>query len=246
MRSWKKPTPDTVERVLSSEKETDRQYFFSRLKNPLWIQPLAERGCFDNPPCISVLPHGNLQSPFWGELEYLRNVCKEAPEEVVELALRLPPVDNPRVYEKILEIALKLEGARSAKLKPKMLEYAKLENQFLPFQFPKLLAHWTSERQTEAALELANILVQFVPDPRAEEKQKQERQLNVDGISSEEDEFASMMTILRPLPRFNENYQEILDEGVRPFGGKRALQGRPYIDRFDVEYDSSRDASGRS
>ena len=205
---------------MSSEKETDRQYFFSRLKNPLWIQPLAERGCFDNPPCISVLPNGNLQCPFWGELEYLRNVCKEAPEEVVELALRLPPVDNPRVYENILEIALKLEGARSAKLKPKMLEYAKLENQFLPFRFPQLLAYWTAEGQTTAALELANILVQFVPDPRAEEKQKQARQMNMDGISSVEDEFASMMTILRPLPRFNENYQEILDEGVLPLAEK--------------------------
>ena len=206
--------------VALAESDTNRQYFFSRLKNPLWIQPLAERGCFDSPPNMSVLPDGNIQYPFWGELEYLRNVCEEAPEEVVQIVRRLSAVDNPKVYANILDIALKLDGVVFAKLKPKMLEYASLEHQFFPFQYPKLLAHWTAACQTEAALELANILVQFVPDPRAEEKQKQERQLNVDGISTVEDEFASMMTILRPLPRFNENYRDILEEGVRPLAEK--------------------------
>ena len=177
-----------MERVLSSEKETDRQYFFSRLKNPLWIQPLAERGCFGNPPNISVLPNGNLQCPFWSELEYLLNVCKEAPEEVVEVVLRLPQVDNPRVYANILDIALKLDGVRSVKLKPKMLEYARLEHQFFPFEYPRLLAYWTAAGQTEAALELANILVQYVPDPNAEEKQKQRREINEDHTDTVKDQ----------------------------------------------------------
>ena len=224
MRSWKKPTPEMVERVLSSEKETDRHYFFSRLKNPLWIQPLAERGCFNDPPGISVLPNGNLHCPFWGELEYLRNVCREAPEEVVELALRLPPVDNPRVYANILDIALKLDGAVSAKLKPKMVEYARLELQFFPFQYPKLLSHWTAEHQTEAALELAKLLVQFVPDPKQEEKQKQKSKINEERTTSGEDQYALMMTMLRPRPRFNENFREILNEGIRPLAQKEPFK----------------------
>ncbi len=211
--------------VLSSfEKETDRQYFFSRLKNPLWIQPLAERGSFDNPPNISVLPNGNLQCPFWPELEYLKNICKDAPSDIVDniiqIVIELPPVDNPIVYEEIVELALHLDGLRSARLKPKVLEYVSLDRQFRVSNYPKLLGKWTTEGQTAAALELANILVQFDPDPKAEEKQKQERQLNMDGISTDEGKFSSIMTILRPLPRFNENYQEILDEGVRALAEK--------------------------
>ncbi len=130
--------------------------------------------------------------------------------------LRLPQVDNPRVYANILDIALKLDGVRSVKLKPKMLEYARLEHQFFPFEYPRLLAYWTAAGQTEAALELANILVQYVPDPNAEEKQKQRREINEDHTDTVKDQMALMMTVLRPMPRFNENYREILNEGVRP------------------------------
>ncbi|MCE2437791.1 MAG: hypothetical protein J4F39_00025 [Candidatus Latescibacteria bacterium] len=207
-----------------TEKETDRQHFFPSLKNPQWIRPLAERKCFDNPPNMVQLPDGYLQCPFWPELEYLRNVCIDASneilDEIIQIVLKLPSVDNPRVYANILDIALQLDGKRSAQLLPKMLEYARLEHQFFAFKFPDLLANWLSEDQTDAALKLANVLVQFVPDPKAEEKQKQKRQMNGDEISSVEDEFASVMTILRPLPRFNENYREILNKGVRPLAKK--------------------------
>ena len=217
-----------VERTLALiEKETDRQYFFSRLKNPRWIQPLAERGCFKSPPGAQYLPDGYVQIPFWPELQYLKNICKkdapkEITQEIIQIVLQLPAVDNPRVYDNILDIALELDGEQSARLKPKMLEYAKLEHQFLPFQYPKLLAHWTAQDQMEAALELANILVQFAPDPKAEEKQKQRREIDEDQewTDSTKDQVASMMTILRPVPRFNENYREILNEGVRPLAQK--------------------------
>lgn len=205
---------------LISRRGANYVYFFTHAADPYWIPHLKNKGFFRNPPSAEYSSDGYVHLPFWHEIQYLNRVCEAAPEEVLQLVQELPAVDNPRVYESILEIALKLEGVRSAKLKPKMLEYASLEHQFFPFQFPKLMAHWTANRQTKAALKLANLLVQFVPDPRAEEKQKQERQLNVDGISTDEDEFASMMTILRPLPRFNENYQEILDEGVRPLAEK--------------------------
>ena len=94
-----------------------------------------------------------------------------------------------------------------------MLEYARLEHQFLAHEYPKLLTHWTSENQTEAALELANILVQFAPDPQAQEKQRRRREIHGD-------EIASMMALLNPAPRFDDNYQQILDEGVRPLAEK--------------------------
>ena len=111
MGSWKKPTDETVDRALKLiDKETDRQHFFSRLKNPRWIQPLAECGRFKSPPAIRHLPDGYIQYPFWPELEYLKNVSQEAPEEVLQIILELPLVDNPRVYDGILDIALSLYG----------------------------------------------------------------------------------------------------------------------------------------
>lgn len=229
MRSWKKPTPETVERVLSSfEKETDRQYFFSRLNNPRWIQPLAERGCFGNPPNIRHLPDGYVQCPFWPELEYLKNICKDAPSEIVEniiqIVLELPPVENPIVYEEIVEMALYLDGLRSARLKSKVLEFARLDRQFRESIYPRLLGKWTAEGQTDAALELASILVKFDPDPKAEEKKKKYNEIGRNQSENHKDNVTLMMTtMLEPVARYSSIYVELLDEGIRPL-----VESEPY------------------
>lgn len=222
MRSWKKPTPETVERVLSSfEKETDRQYFFARLKNPLWIRPLADRGCFAYPPNIKKLPGGNFQCPFWPELEYLKNVCKDAPsdivDDIIQIVLELPQVENPMVYEEIVDMALNLDGVDSGRLKPRVLEYARLDRQFRAANFPRLIEKWTVEGQTEAALELANILVQFAPDPKAQEKQNRYSKIDKNQTNEDKDNVTLMMASkLEPVPRFSSIYMDVLNEGLRP------------------------------
>ncbi len=209
----------TVHRLIS-RRGANYVYFFANATDPEWIPFLKKMGFFRSPPHAEYSSDGYVRFPFWPELQYLDNVCVHAPEDVLELVLQIPAVDNPRVYDDILDIALKLDGERSGKLKPKMLEYAKLETPFLPFQFPELLAHWTSEGQTEAALELARILVRFAPDPNAEEKRRRKRKLSEDHADSSRNQIALMMTILRPMPRFNENFREILNEGVRPLAEK--------------------------
>ncbi len=154
-------TPIEIQRALTllGSRDKNCQYFFSNSSNPIWLSHLKDH-YFKRPPDAVVLPNGSVQYPFWPEIEYLKNVSTDAPDEVLEIILQIPVVDNPRVYDVILDIALTLDGQRSAQLKPKMLEYARLENQFLAHKYPKLLAHWTSENQTQAALELAAILVQ--------------------------------------------------------------------------------------
>lgn len=201
---------------LISRRGANYVFFFTNTDDPVWIPYLKDHGFFRNPPSAEYSSDGHVQLPFWPELQYLQKVCEHAPQDVLGLALKLPAVDNPRVYADILDIALKLDGKRSAQLKPKMLEYARLEHQFFPFKFPDLLTYWAAEGQTKAALELAKILVQFVPDAKTEDKQNKRRQMEKDETSSVEDDFDLMMTTLRPMPRFNENYREILNEGVRP------------------------------
>ena len=119
MKSWNPPTVEMIEKALASvKKETDRQYFFSRLNNPLWLKPLTERGFFKNPPGVKNLPDGYLQYPNWPEFSYLANVFNEAPDEVTEIILNLPKTDNPRIYDGILEIILGLKGDLSVVLLP--------------------------------------------------------------------------------------------------------------------------------
>ena len=207
MKSWKNPTSEVVDKALQSAKKvTARKYFFSRLENPLWLQPLAERGCFKYPPRSQRFDDGTIQFPYWPEIQYLKNVCHEVPDEVVNLVLNLPKVDNPIVYDGILDIALQLRGEHSAKLRHKILEYANMEHQFRAHKYADLLAHWTAEDQTSAALELSKVLIAFAPDPQSEEKQKLRKE---DPIS--------WGTSLQPLPRIDSwDYREILLKGIRP------------------------------
>ena len=205
---------------LISRKGANYVYFFTNAADPAWITFLTTKGFFRNPPHAEYSSDGYVRFPFWPELQYLEKVCMKAPGDVLELVLQIPAVDNPNVYANILDIALKLDDERSGKLKPKMLEYARLDTPFLPFRFPQLLAHWTAEAQTEAALALARVLVQFVPDPNAEEKRRKKRKLNVDHTDSTRNQMALMMTTLRPMPRFSEVYRGILGKGVRPLAEK--------------------------
>ena len=108
---------------------------------------MTERGYFQSPPSATHLEDGSSQFPFWPELRFLKNVAQDAPDEVIEIVVGLPKVDNPRVYEEILDIALQLHGEQSAKLQPKILEYADMDYQFLAFRYADLLAHWIADQQ---------------------------------------------------------------------------------------------------
>ena len=226
MKSWKKPTNEMIDKALrSAKKGTARKYFFSELKNPLWIQPLVERDCFQSPPGVVRFDDGYIQFPSWPQLQYLKNVSRDIPDEVINLVLGLPKVDNPSVYNDILEIALQLQGEQSVQLKPKILEYTEIIFEFSDVdlwlwahRYADLLAYWTSENQTSAALELSKILVEFAPDPQSKAKEKRRRKNTTDFGTFYE-------TSLEPSPRIGSSgYREIISQGVRPLAEKDPYQ----------------------
>ena len=207
MKSWKKPTNEMIDKALGSlKKVTTRKYFFSRLENPLWLKPLAERGYFKYPPKSQRFDDGTIQFPYWPEIQYLKNVCSELPDEVVNLVMDLPEIDNPIVYDGIVDIALQIPGKQSAKLKDQILKYAGMEHQLGSHKYAGLLAHWTAKNQISAALELSKVLVAFAPDPQSEEKQKLRKENPMDSN-----------TLLEPSPRMTpRDYREIMLKGIRP------------------------------
>ena len=226
MKSWKKPTNEMIDKALrSAKKGTARKYFFSELRNPLWLQPLAKRGCFQSPPGVMRFDDGHIQFPFWPELQYLKNISRDVPDEVINLILDLPKVDNPSVYNDILEIALQLHGEQSAQLKPKILEYTEIILEFTgvnlwlwAHKYADLLAHWTAENQTSAALELSKILIEFAPDPQSKAKEKRRRKNSTN--------FGTFYgTSLEPSPRIGSSgYREIMSKGVRPLAEEEPYQ----------------------
>ena len=211
MKSWKKPTNEMVDKALDSVKKvTARKYFFSRLENPLWLRPLVKRGCFKYPPKTQRFDDGTIIYPYWPEIQYLKNVCSEMPDEIVKLLIDLPETDNAVVYDGILDIALQLPAEYSVKLKDKILQYTNMQRQFGTYRYANLLERWTKENQTSAALELAKILIKFAPDPQSEEKRKQRQE-------SVNDWRAAIGTSLYPIRKYSHwEYENIMSKGVRP------------------------------
>ena len=220
MKSWKKPTDEIIDRVLGSIKmEAEREYFFARLRNPLWIRPLVDRGCFLAPPKTRKLPGGYTQTPVWPELQYLKNVVRDAPDEVLQVVCELPEVDNPRVYDDIVDIALQLRGEQSTQLVDRVIESTEIDYVHSSrHKWAELLKHWTIENQLDAALKFTSVLVQFVPDRRDKTKRKRRRKNPKDTAA-----MIGMIanTQLKPSPRFDSSdYLEVLSEGVRPLAKK--------------------------
>ncbi len=225
-KKLKKLLKRAVERSLELFKhESDRIYFYTRLENPRWISPLSVHGCFLSPPAARALSEESIQYPIWPELLYLKNlseqenVPKQVLDEIIAIVSNLPRTDNLRVYNDLMDIAQSLAGDNSVRLKGKIFEYVELQRHLIPGKFAELLAHWTSENQTEAALELAERIVQFHPDYQADGKHKREEGQGAD-------EFIGYFdSTLNPAPAVPEwDYQQIMEQGVRPLASKEPLR----------------------
>ena len=205
-------TPFEVKRALMLLQThiTNYTYFFLNCSDPLWLGRL-KNDYFQNPPDKIVLPDDTIQYPSWPELIYLQKICQHVPDNVIEIILQIPETDNPRVYDQLLEIALSLDGGQSVRLLPKILEYTSLIPYLIPHRFAELLAHWITENQPQAALDLADVLIQFHPDPQTEEKHRRKAENNQDDVTLTVD------SMLVPAPRFDDwNYQQVMGKGVLP------------------------------
>ena len=206
-RSW-----DDIERLftLIERRGANYTFFFDQATDPSWIPFLMEREYFSNPPRLEQIDSGQINAPYWWPIHYLSKVALDASDEVVETILGLPRVDNPRVKFRILEIARQLPGAQSVKLKPRVLDLGTRDLPFLDLWYSRLLAHWTNENEIEAALDLAEMLVQFEPDPQLESKRNRYVELGINWNPP-----------VTPVPRLEEwQYREMFESGVRPLAEK--------------------------
>ena len=89
MTSWKKPTQDEINTVLANLKGNLKPYFFSKLDNPEWIEPLkAKRLLY----FYQFVNENGQDIVIWDAIPYLIKVAPERPDEVLE-------VIKPFLYE---------------------------------------------------------------------------------------------------------------------------------------------------
>ena len=193
MKSWKTPTPEQVEKVVARLGHPERRrYFFDRLENPLWIEPLKEKGFFDTPPqIIRNQEQETIRFPPWFVSRYLARVATQAPEAVLDVILQIPDTDNVRVHEDLTDAALVMPAelaARWADKEARWIETQEVLHSLLPEKLGDLIEHIAKGGQVQEALHLANALLAILP---AQNQEGEEKETDDFSLSQEEARFST-------------------------------------------------------
>lgn len=167
-KSWKTPTPEQVDLAIARLSRLEhRRYFFDRLENPEWIIPLKSKGCFSHPPAPQSDTERNVTTFFvWPESRYLARIASLRPETVTQVILDLPDTDNPLVLADLVQAALNMPPGLAATLVEKAKKWTLCPNEgTLPQKIGRLVVHFAGGGEVQAALDLAGILFEVLPDP---------------------------------------------------------------------------------
>ncbi len=188
-------------------------FFFRNVNRPEWVAVLREREYFSLAPEIERRGEG-YGMPIWPPLAYLARVASQVQEEAVTICCQMPPTDNPRIYMEFTNVALAVDPARSIRLKDKLIEGANLPIQILGDGYGVAVGHWAQiEAGISPALELAEQLVRFNPDPNRDERAKRKREGVVRFLDSWEGR-----------PKFDSwQYHRILNSGIAALAKKAPL-----------------------
>jgi hypothetical protein len=116
MKSWTKPTPELVARAIAGMLHLEQQrYFFDRLENPEWIEPLRKAKFFEVPPTPEQDDKW-VRYRLWPASRYLSRMAALRPELVADIMASFPASDSPYVIQDILNAAAGMPAASAAKL----------------------------------------------------------------------------------------------------------------------------------
>ena len=116
--------PELVERAVAeiSKRRANYEYFFDRLSSPEWIEPLRQRGFFDDPPSLEIDNRG-IRAPSWPPSQFLARVAARAPEQVLEVMLAVD-TSNEQVHADFAEAAASMPpGLARRWVRPSFVQY---------------------------------------------------------------------------------------------------------------------------
>lgn len=168
MTSFATPTPQQIEAAVQRMRAPEfATYFLSRLNNPNWVKPLAEKGIFGSPPPPIAADDGRVSYPYWPASRYLVRMASEVPSEVAEILSQVQ-TDNVFVIGDVLDAARMMPVADAARLVPVVVGGRGLDLSGLHTKDASALCvHLVQGSQLSAALALASAL--FAPDQSSED-----------------------------------------------------------------------------
>lgn len=203
MPSWKKPTTDQVARALAAIPRPEQaNYFFAKLDNPEWLDPLLAKGIFSSPPGLQVNEsEGTVAFPIWPQGRYLVKVAPHSAEAVVQAIERIPSTENFRVHEDFLEAAIAMPAAVAVRLAKRAVGWWRLPHgRHLAESLERFLLHLARGGEVTVGLRIAEALLESGPDPEAEKKRR-ERDEHGFGVDSLKPQMRTDWWRLRSLLR---------------------------------------------
>ena len=166
MKSWKKPTPEQVDRAISLLGQVQNiRYFFDKLENPEWITPLYEKGYFKHPPePIKDENRGTISFPPWPTSNYLARMAALKPKKVLDIIIEISDTENIRVCEDFLEALIKIPPEVAVNLNKRVKKWIKLPYQLIfPEKLGDFILHLAKGGQINPALDLAKSIFKVLP-----------------------------------------------------------------------------------
>lgn len=148
-------------------REGQYRYFFDRLQNPLWLQPLKAKAIFAAPPkVIHNEKEGTVQFQTWAASRYLVRMSElpEAHEDVLNVAMSIPETDNVLVHLDLLRIAGNLPPVQAARLAERAPQWIRTGTLLTSDRAAAaLISHLANGGQTARALELTRVFFEILP-----------------------------------------------------------------------------------
>jgi hypothetical protein len=162
------PTEENVSRAIAHMSRVEQQrYFFERLQNPEWIEPLKQKGVFDAiPQPQKNIDKGTVTFSPWPPGQYLTITARDRPAEVAQIFVGLPATDNPFIVKAMLDATRLMPPEIAVTLAPKIVKLLDNAYWFTPDLVGKLAVRLASGGEPKAALQLLRALLQVRPDPR--------------------------------------------------------------------------------
>src|SRR4029077_21150992 len=211
------PASETVNRAAQLAANTlHRMSLFDRPDNPLWIDPLKERGFFSTPPApIDQYVPGAMGAPPWPDSKYLARMAGVDTFAAHRGAMEIPETDNSLVHEDLADAALALlpDLAADFAVRAKRWLTTSPYHVMLPKKLGSLMSNLATKGHGDEALDLARTLLELLPDEGAAAR-------TADDLGF----------VLPPVPhaRFSDwDYEQILKEN---FAGVVKALGVPALD----------------
>lgn len=182
-------------------------YFFSKLDDPSWIEPLFERGLFSDPPRAARNDDNEvIGASWWPQSQYLLRVTPKAPEDVLCVMSKIG-TDNPFIMSDFTKAALSMPVESAAKWAVRMVEWLRGDNAMfgvLENDIGQLASKLAKEGKPDLGLRLAAEVLAVLPDPEADKK-----------MHPKDNAEKSAYSFLEPQIRCEKyNYEQILEKNI--------------------------------